>query len=350
MTEHELLVQWNEEKDMYLAWGNLVIKIIIDGLKSGNTPSFDALDVPQDVKEKILSTIKIDNYEIIRNTPKARVKDNLSLLQKAFYRKKEYHDPYNDITDKVGCRFVVLYSDQIQEIETIINHYPFWWPSKDFDYRTTREERGSELSYQSVHYIVRPKNDMSFEHLGRELTIKKGTPCEIQIRTLLQHAYSEVSHDTFYKNKLVVEPSKSRTAMMNVVSFIDAAESKFREVLDDYVACASPKKRINTKLLFDYCEHVGLSTLEQSNISDTIIGVFSDYLKDGWESGFKKFYTDSSDLSSRIKVHANSYMLFKQPSILLVYYLAVSNKELLIEKWPFSQEMINLIMDDVVGK
>lgn len=343
MTEHELLTRWNEEKNMYLAWGKAVIKIIIDGLACGNTPSFNALNVHQDIKDKILSPIKLDNYEIVRNIPEARLKDNFSLLQKAFYRKKEYANPYNEITDKVGCRFVVLYSEQIQEVETIINHYPRWDCSKDLDYRETRETRGNELGYQSIHYIVRPKNDM---RIG-ELIIKKGIPCEIQIRTLLQHAYSEVSHDTFYKNKLVAEPSKSRRAMMNVVSFIDAAEEKFIEVLNDYVACASPKKSINTTLVLDYWKRIGLSSLEQCSINDDIIGTFSDHLEDGWELNFQKFYDDNSSLNESIKEHAEHHILFKQPAILLLYYLAASNKDIFIQNWPFNQELADIIVNDL---
>lgn len=350
MTENELLSQWDKEKTMYLAWGTLAIEIIIDGLNCGNAPSFNALEVSQDIKDKILSKIRLDNYEIIRNTPEARLKDNFSLLQKAFYRKKEYTNPYVDITDKVGCRFIVLYTDQIGEIEAIISHYPLWEFTKDFDYRLAREEQGNELGYQSVHYIVRPKMDMPYNFSGEKVTIKKGTPCEIQIRTLLQHAYSEVSHDTFYKNSLVTEPSKSRTAMMSVVSFIDAAESKFREVLNDYIKCISPKKIIDSTLLLDYWDRIGLCTLELSSINNTIIGTFSDYLEDGWELNFIKFHDGHSDLNERIKENAKLYMLFKQPAILLVYYLAASNKDILIDKWPFSQEMLNIVLADVIKK
>ena len=32
-------------------------------------------------------------------------------------------------------------------------------------------------------------------------TIEKDTPCEIQIRTLEQHAYAELSHDYVYKKE-----------------------------------------------------------------------------------------------------------------------------------------------------
>lgn len=347
MTEQDFLSKWEHEKDMYLAWGELVIKVIIDGINSGNSPSFNALNVSQDIKDKILSKIKIDDYEIIRNMPTARLKDNHSLLQKAFYRKKEYSDPYNDITDKVGCRFVVLYSEQIPEIETVIKHYPFWIFSKDVDYRESRRERGSEFGYQSVHYTVRAKNDMPYKFADKQVIIKKGTPCEVQIRTLLQHAYSEVSHDTFYKNSLVDEPATSRIAMMSVISFIDAAEDNFKKVLNDYIQHSSPKKTINSKLILDYWNNIGIETIEQCNINDTLVGVFSNYLDDNWEANFKLFCKENIAFNECIKYHAQEFMLFRQPAILLVYYLATSNKDIVVDKWPFSHDLLTIIMNDI---
>lgn len=348
MTEQEFLRRWDEEKNMYFEWGKLVIDIIKDGLGYGNALQFNALDVPQIFKDKILSKIKFDDYEIIRNIPEPRLKENFSLLQKAFYRQKKYSNPYDDITDKVGCRFIVLYSEQIKEIETIIGLYPYWEYRKDFDYRETEELDKDTLGYQSVHYVVRPKMDMSLG--SQKPLIKKGIPCEIQIRTLLQHAYSEVSHDTFYKNDLVIEPSKSHKAMKDVVLFINEAERNFKEVLNDYIVNVSPKKHINTTLILNYWQRVGLDTLEECTINNTIIGTFSDFLEDEWESDFKNFYEENSYLNECIKKNSEFYMLFKQPSILLIYYIAASNQSILIEKWPFSQELLAIIIADVGEK
>ncbi|RWP54341.1 MAG: hypothetical protein EOR07_34055 [Mesorhizobium sp.] len=43
--------------------------------------------------------------------------------------------------------------------------------------------------------MVRSKDELTFD--GE--TIAAGTPCEIQVRTILQHAYSQLTHDTIYK-------------------------------------------------------------------------------------------------------------------------------------------------------
>ena len=52
----------------------------------------------------------------LRIPPKPRTKGEVSFLEKAFYR-KAYVDPYVEVTDKVGVRFVVLVASQIQMVE-----------------------------------------------------------------------------------------------------------------------------------------------------------------------------------------------------------------------------------------
>nr|WP_249804714.1 MULTISPECIES: hypothetical protein [unclassified Bradyrhizobium] len=63
-----------------------------------------------------------------------------------------------------------------------------------------------EFRYQSVHYIVRSRGDQKLD--GQNITA--GTPCEVQIRTLLQHAHSELTHDTIYKPSVKGTPAIAR--------------------------------------------------------------------------------------------------------------------------------------------
>src|SRR3546814_12680755 len=80
---------------MYKAWGGHVTATILADLSKVNLPK------------------SVD--EFVQIPPKARVKTDSSLLEKAFYRpEKTYTDPYNQITDKVGTRFVVLLERDIE--------------------------------------------------------------------------------------------------------------------------------------------------------------------------------------------------------------------------------------------
>jgi ppGpp synthetase/RelA/SpoT-type nucleotidyltranferase len=140
--------------------------------------------------------------------PSPRVKDANSIIAKVFYRDKNYSNPYNDITDKVGIRYVVLLRSQINLIEDIITGNSQWTCSKDKDFEDEAEKNPEYFSYQSVHYIVRNNDGIDLENLN----VPIGAPCEIQIRTLLQHAQSELTHDTVYKPKKAATPDVKRMA------------------------------------------------------------------------------------------------------------------------------------------
>jgi putative GTP pyrophosphokinase len=85
MTETEFLEKYEQEKPLYNLYGKYLKETI---LKKAKSSGFD------------------DHNFIIE--PSYRTKDNDSIITKAFYRNKNYSDPYNDITDKVGLRFVLL--------------------------------------------------------------------------------------------------------------------------------------------------------------------------------------------------------------------------------------------------
>jgi len=176
MTENEFIVRYEAEKPVYAAWGNYVRDSILSSL-----------------------TAKIDGFtpdNFLKVPASVRVKDTDSLVAKAFYRGKPYADAYGQITDKVGTRFVVLLLNHINHVEEAITSGP-WEYSKDRDFDEEREKQPFIFDYQSKHFIVKAIKEVPFG----DVIVPVGTPCEVQVRTLLQHAYSELSHDTVYKPK-----------------------------------------------------------------------------------------------------------------------------------------------------
>ncbi len=112
MTEEELLEKWAAEQPIYEAWGQHVVDRI----------TLDLVD--------IVAPVGVDVF--IRIPPKQRLKADFSFVEKAFYR-KFYSDPYNQITDKVGVRFVVLLARDLGIIERAIVQCTDWSASKDRD-------------------------------------------------------------------------------------------------------------------------------------------------------------------------------------------------------------------------
>ncbi len=122
-----------------------------------------------------------------------RLKSESSALGKV--ARKGYTDPFRQMTDLVGTRFVVLFRTDIEVVSRIIEGSTLWTASRDRDYEAEIEKAPYHFDYQSVHYVVRANGDLECDGTP----VPEGTPCEIQIRTLLQHAYAEIVHDSIYK-------------------------------------------------------------------------------------------------------------------------------------------------------
>lgn len=177
--EKEFLRLYEQNKDIYNAWGGYVKEKIYNKVTD------------------IIKKMGISPACFFKISPQARLKEDLSLVQKAFHRNKNYSDPWNDITDKVGCRFVVLLLSDIKIVQKAIEDCAdIWFFSHDRDFVKEKLDDPEKFAYQSQHYIL--KNIKSLNYDG--VAIPPNTPCEVQIRTLMQHAYSELTHDTIYKS------------------------------------------------------------------------------------------------------------------------------------------------------
>lgn len=248
MNEQDFLQKWNEETPMYDSWGHFVTSTIC---------------------EKLKETGKDLNF-FLKQSPIHRVKDSSSFLDKAFYRpNKEYDNPYNDIEDKVGCRFVVLLLEQIEELTRIIRTSDHWSYIECRHFGTERRKDPLLFTYQSVHYVVRSRCD--FEHNG--LNIKAETPCEIQIRTLLQHAYAELTHEAIYKAKTIVEPEVHRTVAKSM-ALIETTDDFFSDVNTKLNSRLSDNFNLQSQLDQLYKDYVGVSSSQAQKSSIIILDEF----------------------------------------------------------------------------
>lgn len=141
-------------------------------------------EVVEQIKAAVISK-SLDANVFLKISGK-RVKEERSALSKVI--RKNYTDPLNQMTDLVGARFVVLLTDDLNILQSIIENSEIWSASKDKDYLDAIQQNPELFDYQSIHYVVRAKKVSRTTDLG----IPEGLPCEIQIRTLLQHAYAEL--------------------------------------------------------------------------------------------------------------------------------------------------------------
>ena len=321
MNEQQFLQKWTNEIPMYDAWGDFVTSKICNRLEQygKNSSSF------------------------LKQSPEHRVKDASSLLDKAFYRlSKSYTNPYDDIEDKVGCRFVVLLVEQIEEITKIIHEVGEWDYIECRHFQTERENDPFLFTYQSVHYVVRVKAE--FKYKG--VTIKVGTPCEIQIRTLLQHAYAELTHDAVYKAKKLVEPEVHRTVAKSM-ALIETTDDFFSDVHNRINSSASDHLSFQDKLDSIYENHVGSSPLQAQKSSIVVFDVFDELVDGPFISKLETFIDKNSHIADVIKKGRSSNPFYSQSVILFVYYLIKRKKSTLLQNWPLNINIVEKLAVDI---
>ena len=89
-----------------------------------------------------------------------------------------------------------------------------------------QEER---FGYQSEHYLVKLKNNRT--ELP-EYSLHRGLIAEIQVRTILQHAWAEIEHDIQYKSSITI-PNTIRRRFMALAGVLEIADREFQAIQDE---------------------------------------------------------------------------------------------------------------------
>jgi len=324
VNEQEIRDRWNSDKPFYKVWSELIDK-----------------KIKQQLAEAIAPT-PLDYFLKVPAVP--RLKGETSLIDKAFFRGKTYENPYEDITDKAGIRYVVLLTTDIKQFISIIEsseHENIWTFSKDKDYEEERLAKPLEFAYQLVHYVLRSKARLSIDGVS----IPEGIACEVQIRTLLQHAHSELTHDTIYKPKTIAKPSIKRTVAKSM-ALIEATDEFFEQAMKELEKANNPQQQLLDYLNSAYQKGTGLKpSRERSN--QVIIDALMDILSENASADIEKFLNKKSYIFEKIKERSRKRHLFNQSAVLLAYFMAHNKPAQTRQYWPIASDDLEKIFSDL---
>lgn len=314
--EKQFIERYRQEKDMYMEWGTYVCNYIV---------------------KKIKKKYKKEYYKIIKIKPEPRLKEEDSIIEKAYYRGKKYKDPYLEITDKIGVRFVVMIEDQIEEISKIIIENKEWDAIIDKDYRDIIEKNPEFFEYKSKHFIIRNKKLMKVNNK----TINSNTPCEVQIRTLAQHAYAEISHDLVYKKKDELPPTAKRM-LARSVAFNEAVDNEYKGIYE-----VVNKKKQSYKLYVNIINKNYEYKFNEGKLSETIFEEFKDLIEKDWKENIQEYINVHKNLYKMIIQNVEKSIIFKEVIIILIYYLVSNHSSELFERWDYDEEVLKAIYTDL---
>lgn len=156
----------------------------------------------------------------------ARVKERPKLQEKLEREGKNYR-ALKDVTDIIGVRVITHFEDEVDKIGALIEREFVTDTDKSVDKRKLLDP--DRFGYLSLHYICSLSHDrirLAENRRFRELA------CEIQIRSILQHAWAEIEHDLGYKSGHGI-PAPIRRRFSRLAGLLEVADEEFAAIRDD---------------------------------------------------------------------------------------------------------------------
>jgi ppGpp synthetase/RelA/SpoT-type nucleotidyltranferase len=151
--------------------------------------------------------------------------------------RKGYINPIIQTTDLAGARVITETQRQVGQVCEFIKRNFIIDPAESIDHR--ERLKADEFGYLSVHYIVSPEKKVFQDLVSRKLISVEddfwpalaNKKAEIQIRTLLQHAFANISHDRVYKCSFLV-PDLLKRDLARVSALLEQADSNFGKTVE----------------------------------------------------------------------------------------------------------------------
>jgi ppGpp synthetase/RelA/SpoT-type nucleotidyltranferase len=135
-----------------------------------------------------------------------------------------YADPVSQLTDFVGARVLVPLSADVAPVARLVQRL--------YVVEEMSDQRADSLldvpGYQSLHFLVRFR-DEDREALGLVERGVSDRPVEVQVRSILQHAWAALQHDLMYKGERT-PTDNVRRRLIALAGLLELADHEFMAV------------------------------------------------------------------------------------------------------------------------
>ncbi len=138
-----------------------------------------------------------------------------------------YDDPLTDITDLLGVRVITYVRDDVDAVADVLAEQVTVQDDRDWGQETASEGR---FGYASRHLMIAldpaRESHPDFAHL-------RGRAAQVQVRTVLQHAWAEFEHDIRYKGTVPAEHVGEFDRRFTLAAgLLELADREFSEIRD----------------------------------------------------------------------------------------------------------------------
>lgn len=219
---------------------------------------------------------------------------------------KKVEDIYDDIADLAGVRVALYFPGDIDVVSKIISENFTELYSKTFPEGRREGSEGIYAKrfdgYHAKHYRVKLDDETRYSE----------TPVEIQVASVLMHAWSEVEHDLVYKpmsggaskeelmildeiNGMVIAGNIALERLQSaIIERVNGEGYVFQNHYDlaSYISKeVGINEIINTQALYEFLDKIGLLEMSKFNevlkvVKNILHGVFDNNEGDGYKGGY----------------------------------------------------------------
>lgn len=173
-----------------------------------------------DVREIITTLLDVNHIKISNMT--LRIKSEEAIKNKVLSKAK--YDHLEEITDILGCRIVTLFESDVDKIFNLLEQT--FEIVEIVDKRKKHRVNRIEFGYTSLHLVVK-FTDSRCELV--EYQKYQNILFEIQIRTVLQHAWAEVEHGLGYKS-YYEPPMEIKRKLNRLAGTLEILDEEFESI------------------------------------------------------------------------------------------------------------------------
>ena len=136
-----------------------------------------------------------------------------------------FDDPMDQITDQLGVRVITYVADDVDAVAELLSEQVVVTDDRDLGQETAREGR---FGYASRHLLFgldpAPRGASAFERL-------RGRTVQVQVRTVVQHAWAEFEHEVRYKGTVPEEHARELDRRFTLAAgLLELADREFSEI------------------------------------------------------------------------------------------------------------------------
>ncbi|HCA17223.1 MAG TPA: hypothetical protein DEO64_08835 [Alcaligenes faecalis] len=180
-------------------------------------PIYESLS--QRLRHLLHDIVKENGIEL--HAIEARAKTLDSFAEKTNRPGKAYTNPLEEIVDLCGLRVILYYQEDVDRLSDILREEFNVDHLRSVDKRD--ELRSDQFGYISVHLVCQLQENRA---ALPEWRAYRGLHAEIQVRTVLQHAWASISHALQYKREFEVPEQFSRQ-LMRIAGLLELSDEQF---------------------------------------------------------------------------------------------------------------------------